>query len=62
MAKTGPRQPARTVQASLNNPGSAEFLDTGVEIMEGKYKVTLVLRLLERMAFDPHKPSRTELL
>jgi hypothetical protein len=32
------------VQASLNNPGSAEFLDTGVEMMEGKYKVTLVLR------------------
>ena len=32
------------VQASLNNPGSAEFLDTGVEMMEGKCKVTLVLR------------------
>ncbi len=32
------------VQASLNNPGSAEFLDTGVEMMEGKYKVTVVLR------------------
>jgi hypothetical protein len=32
------------VQASLNNPGSAEFLDTGVEMTEGKYKVTLVLR------------------
>lgn len=33
------------VQASLSNPGSAEFLDTGVKVIDGgKYLVTVVLR------------------
>jgi hypothetical protein len=32
------------VQESLNSPGSAEFLNTGVEMVGGKYMVTVALR------------------